>query len=270
MSQCIYCGSTQALNTQLTITVDDGIKHTVDICDTHAEDASIKSAKAAFLDKQQKIQEVLEQAKALGLNISQTGDLVVASSPDPHPPAAPASEAAPAPEPEPAPAPTPQPQVIQAEQQEGEDWVSTDVVDRSRPISSVGGNTQMGNVESYGSHNTESVKGELPADALKGKVKMAVVEGREGQPLAVPQQRVDGTGTTRISILKTEDDRSLQERFKKMASDSMNDQTPDFARSGYANTTANCPICHGDGEVRMGKSTQICPKCGGGGVISTS
>lgn len=261
MSQCIYCGTSKNLNTQLTITLDDGLKHTVDICDEHAEEASIKSAKAAFLDKQKKIQEVIEQAKALGLNISESGGVMIAEKPP-----EPAPQEIQTPEPQPQPKPQPQPIIPE----EDGDWVSTDVVDRSRPMSSVGGNTTLGNVQSYASHDTASVKGELPADALKGKVKMAVVEGREGQPLAVPQQRVDGTGTTRISIQKTEDDRKLQQRFKKMAADSMHDQTPDFARSGYANTTATCPICHGDGDVRMGRNTQVCPKCGGSGIISTS
>jgi hypothetical protein len=259
--QCIYCGSTKNLNTSLTVTLDDGIKHTVNICDEHAEEASIKSAKAAFMTKQAQIKEVIEQAKALGLNISETGSLALAESqPEPAP-----VESAPAEK---------QPKTIQQSSAEinpdDDDFIPTDVVDRSRPMTSVGGNTTMGNVQSYSSYDMSGTRGDLPEEVLKGKVKMEVMEGREGQPIALPQQRIDGTGTTSIHIAKTEDDRKLQERFKQMANESMGDKTPDFARSGYSNTTATCPICRGDAIVKMGAKSQICPKCNGSGFISIS
>jgi hypothetical protein len=262
MRQCIYCGTGNLLNTQLTITLDDGIRHTVDICDEHAEDASIKSAKAAYQDKQSKIKLLLEQAALLGLNITeaQSGLVILEQSPP--------EETTPEPEEPPAKPIRPNTKQISPTDLEA-GFISTDVVDhRNRPIASPGANTQMGNVESHVSYDTSQARGALPEDALKGKVKMTVVEGREGQPLAVPQQRIDGTGTTRININKTENDQKLQERFKKMAQSSITGQAPDFAKSGYSNTTATCPVCRGNGSVNMGKSSQSCPKCGGSGIIS--
>lgn len=261
MRQCIYCGTDKLLNTQLTITLDDGIRHTVDICDEHAEEASVKSAKNAYIEKQDKIKILLEQAKLLGLNISESnGGLTVLEK----------SAVAPVDddeEPTPAPKPKAKPRLEEQDIEDG--FISTDVVDRQRPMITPGGNTSMGAVASHSSYDTSNTRAELPEDALKGKVKMAVVEGREGQPLAVPQQRIDGTGTTRINIVKSENDSKLQERFKKMAKSSMSDQAPDFARSGYQNTTTTCPVCRGDGSVKMGKNSQSCPKCGGSGIIST-
>jgi len=252
--QCIYCGSAKNLNTSMTVTLDDGIKHTVDICDEHAEEASIKSVKEAFITKQAQIKAVLEQAKALGLNISEVGGISIAQA-----------ESAPQPQ------QPPQPQPKAKEQPElDDDFIPTDRIDKDRTITSVGGNTAMGNVPSYQSYDVANVRGDLPEDLLKGKVKMEVMEGREGQPIAVPKQRVDGTGTTSINISRAENDSKLQERFKKMAAGSMSDNTPDFARSGYANTTATCPICRGDGTVKMGAKSQMCPKCGGSGFISIS
>ena len=254
MQQCIYCSTNKDLNTQLTITLDNGNRYTVDICDEHAEEASIKSAKAAYLAKQDKIQIILEQAKALGLNISETGaGLVIA-------------EQKPTPTPTPPPKPAHKTQIPETD----DGFISTDMIDnRNRSMSSMGGNTQMGSVESHQSYDTSQARGALPDDALKGRVKMTVVEGREGQPLSLPQQRIDGTGTTRINVIKSETDQKLQERFKKMAQSSMGGQAPDFARDGYRNTTSTCPICRGDGVVNMGKSSQTCPKCNGSGIIST-
>jgi len=269
MSQCIYCGSSKNLNTSLTITLDNGSKHTVDICDEHAEDASVKTAKAAFLEKQDKIKQLLEQAKALGLNVSETsGGLLIAETTTPESTSRwggieRSPDADLIPEAVEQQVPKPQPAI---EMEDG--FVSTEFVDRQRNITSVGGNTISGSVQSYSSYDTSDVRAKLPENALKGKVKMGIVEGREGQPLALPQQRVDGTGTTRINISKAEDDRKLQERFKKMAQSSMQDQAPDFARSGYQNSTATCPICRGDGAVKMGKNMQSCPKCSGSGIIS--
>jgi hypothetical protein len=227
----------------------------VDICDEHAEDASIKSAKAAYQEKQDKIKILLEQAKLLGLNISETNNgLVVFEKPT--------TTNEPEPEPE-----TPNKKAPAQKMEDG--FISTDMIDRHRPIITQGGNTSLGNIASHSSYDITETRAELPENALKGKVKMAVVEGRGGQPLAVPQQRIDGTGTTRINIIKSENDSKLQERFKKMAKSSLGDQSPDFARSGYSNSTANCPVCRGDGTVNMGKTTQSCPKCGGSGIIST-
>lgn len=258
MRNCIYCGTDKLLNTQLTITLDNGTKQTVDICDEHAEEATIKSAKLAYLEKQNKIKELIEQAKALGLNFSESDSgLVIPQEP----------QQIEQPERQPQPEPQPKSKRIKPEETD-DDFVPTEMVDRMRPIISSGGNVGGTNVDSHTSYDVTHVRSELPPEVLQGKVKMTMAEGREGQPIAVPQQRVDGTGVTRISIVKTENDARLQERFKKMAQSSMDD-TPDFARSGYSNSTATCSMCRGDGVVNLGKTSQVCPKCNGSGILST-
>jgi len=70
MSTCVYCGASENLNTTLQITLDGGERTTVVICDEHAEDATIKSARIAYTNRQKQIDEFLAQAKLLGLNIS--------------------------------------------------------------------------------------------------------------------------------------------------------------------------------------------------------
>lgn len=257
MDQCVYCESTDNLNTQLTVTLEDGNKVTVNICDAHAEEATIKTARAAYLEKQQKINEIIEQAKKLGLEIGQSaGGLVIAQQTTPQSPST-----GPAPQPKPT---QPKPPKIELSSDDP-DVVQTTKIDSNRQFVSLGGSTDHGHVDSYSSHDL-NIKG-LPPEARDGYAQMRIVEGREGHPIAIPQKRIDGTGVTRINIKQIEDDRGLQNRFKKMANQSMRDDidgTPNFARSGYRNSTRDCPICRGECVI----NGQDCPKCNGAGVIS--
>lgn len=252
MPSCVFCNSLSNLNTEMSITVDDN-KISVHICDEHADDATVKTARDAYMRKQEEIQKVLEQAKALGLNISTTGSgLVIAESPRQQPQ---------------------QPQRVQQIQQikksisddfeNDPDVVPTTKLDSHRGMSSVGGGTEFGMVESINSFDMGNLRDKLPEEARQGVAKMTVVEGRQGQPLMIPKKRRDGTGTTVINIIKT-DDQSLQESFKRMAGDSMQDNVPNFARAGYRNTTKDCPLCYGNCEMQG----RECPKCKGTGVIS--
>ncbi len=258
MNVCVFCGSSITLNTQLAITLDDGIKVVVPICDIHAEDATIKTARVAYLEHQAKVEAVLQAAKALGINVDnfhRNGSLLV-----------------PAPIQQPAQRQDQQPQVPLVEELSGEGVISTSVLDSAKGMQSVGGNTEHGAVPSYSSHSLGSVQSQLPPDALKGKAKMVMVEGRTGMQIAIPETRIDGTGTTHIKIIKREDDSRLQHRFKRMASESMQDRPPNFAREGYQNSQAECPICRGTCGVRQNvggvmKNT-TCPKCNGAGFIS--
>lgn len=255
---CVYCDSTDNLNTQLTISLENGTKVTVNICDEHAEEASVKTARAAYQEKQTKIEAFLEQAKALGIEVSvpQGGGLAVAkqtpqpTSPDqpaPTQPAQPVEESVP----------------IVDDKEAKEGWVPTAKVDQAKGMRSVGGSTEFGGVSGHNSYSVSGQEDVLDEHVRKGKVKMTLAEGREGAPLAVPEKRIDGTGTTRIRIVKKETDHTLQRRFKDMAQDSKADQQPDF-RQGYGDSTRTCPICHGNCVV----DDQDCPKCEGLGVIS--
>lgn len=255
MSNCVYCGVTENLNTAFHITLDDGEKVKVEICDTHADDATVKTARVAFLEKKKQIDAFLEQAKALGLNISinNSSKLSVATN----------NTVA-------NPSPSPQHQHRQEARPdflEGDDVVETDLLDR-QVIKSVGGATDYGMVSSYSSISMNSLTDKLDSDVFKGKARMVMAEGREGVPIAIPGQRVDGTGTTRIRINKKEDDLKLQARFKRMAEDSMAGKV-NFARDGYQGATSTCSFCKGECYIRNGVETITCPKCNGSGIIST-
>lgn len=252
MSTCVYCGVSENLNTTLQITLDNGEKVTVAICDEHAEEATIKSARVAYTNKQKQIDDFLAQAKALGLNISiNTGNnLSVVQAPVQQAPVQQAPQYAPQ-------------QVSQAQPiLEGDDVVSTDFID-NKMMRSVGG----GGVESFSSFQAGSSKDKLDPNLLRGRAKITMMEGREGIPIAIPERRVDGTGTTRIKISKRENDQNLQNRFKRMAEDSIRDRSPDF-KSGYRDSMKSCPLCHESGSIRNMNQDIVCPKCQGSGVIS--
>lgn len=260
MAQCVYCEKTDTLNTQLTVTLEDGSRVTVDICDDHAEDATVKTARAAYLAKQDKIAEVIAQAEALGLKLGPTTQSGIATVerqvplPQERQPTQPTQ-------------PTPQPIIEDLDNED--DVVSTSVIDSRPGMMSVGGQTELGAVASHGSHEVSGKRDVLPQEAREGKAKMALVEGRGGQPIAIAEKRVDGTGTTRVKVTNKENDQKLQSRFKRMAQDSIDDKVPDFARSGYKNTTVSCPFCRGQGSVNQGTKIIECPKCEGAGFIST-
>jgi hypothetical protein len=260
MAQCVYCDKTDTLNTQLTVTLEDGNRVTVEICDEHAEDATVKTARSAYLDKQDKIAQILAQAEALGLKLGPTTESGIATL----------EKQAPAKVP--APTPTQQESQLIEELGDEEDVVPTSRIDSKPGMVSIGGQTELGAVASHGSHEVSGKRDVLPQEVREGKAKMALVEGRGGQPIAIAEKRVDGTGTTRVKVLNKENDQKLQSRFKRMAADTMderNPQVPDFARSGYKNTTISCPLCRGQGSVNQGTKVIECPKCDGAGFIST-
>lgn len=260
MAQCVFCSKPDNLNTSMTITLEDGQKVSVDICDEHAEEATIKSARAAYQGKQAQIEEVLAQAKALGLNIGQTtGGLTVVESATPDP--VPDSMTVQAIE---KPAAAPAAPLLE---QDDPDVVPTSKIDGRAGMQSVGGNVSGTAVPSHNSHSMNDLGDKLPAGTTEGHAKMVMAEGRGGQPIMIPKKRVDGTGTTRINISQNETDAQLQERFKRMGQTSQsshdNQAGPDF-RAGYQDTTRDCPFCRGEMEVN-GKE---CPKCKGTGIIS--
>jgi hypothetical protein len=254
---CVYCGSVINLNTTFNITIDENEKVQVFICDEHAEDASVKTAKEAYGKKQKQIDDFLAQAKALGLDITVNDSSklsVVTDSRRPEQLVQPVTRQVVA--------------LFDDSSMVGDDVVNTDMIDNNRSIRSVGGSTDYGSVDSYNSLDRNSLSDKLDPSFFRGKAKITMVEGRDGQPIAIPEHRVDGTGSTRIKIIKTEDDQRLQTRFKKMADDSKGGKTPDFARSGYQNTMKMCPLCRGDCTIKNDGQTMVCPKCNGSGMIS--
>jgi len=261
MPQCVFCDTSENLNTQLSISLDNGIKVTVDVCDEHSEDATVKAARVAYMKKQGAIQALIDQAASMGLKIDIQGYSVSASG-----------LIIPQAAPKPAPAPVAQRQpptsaAPVAPILEGEDVISTDRLDKDRTISSVGGSTAHGNIPSYTNYNKSGLVDKLPEEVLKGHAKMSIIEGRAGSQHMIPEVRVDGTGTTRLKVIKSTDG-ALQTRFKNMAASSMNGNVANF-KDGYNEVQKRCPMCHGTCVTRMGKGKEeMCQKCNGSGIIS--
>lgn len=255
MKQCVYCDATNNLNTQLTIKLNDDDKIVVDICDEHAEEATVRTAREAFLAKQAKLKELLVQAQSMGLKVEglklTSGGLVIPTEQIPKAPNTPSQPV--------------NDQINLKHQHDdmtGDDVITTDAVD-GKSVQSVTGNVAGVNLTQLPSYNVNSLEAKLPPDITRGKVKLAIAEGRGGRPMYVPAKRVDGTGTLRIQILKKENDASLQRRFKQMADASIKDQV-DMANNGYSDTQSVCPICHGSCFI----NDKTCPKCNGVGHIS--
>ena len=249
---CVYCNSADNLNTSFNITIDDGTKVVVFICDEHAEEASVKTAKEAYLVKKTQIDALLAQAAALGLKLVEGGNGLAVFQNE-----APAKEK-----------PLLKPQTTKKEViiEDDGDYIPTDIVDRKQIAMPTIVSNSAG-AESYAPSDLNAIRSELPEGALKGQAKIGVFEGRQGVPIALVRQRRDGLGTTNVQIIKKENDQTLQERFKRMAS--MED-TPDFAKSGYHKSFTDCGLCRGTGNIRNGKSMVICPKCQGSGIINLS
>lgn len=230
MRICVYCGCHDNLNTELTITIDNK-KIMVLICDEHSENATVKSARDAYVVKRAEIDKVIQAARNLGLNISESD----ATSPHLRDQQVQPKKG------------TQQTQI----QEEG--LIPTHRLNYLSSTKSVSGSLPgYGSLESLQGHDLSKL---LPSSVTNGVAKVDVLEGREGIPTPIPTMRRDGTGTTRISIHRTTDD-MLQNNFRKLASESMLDK----GNNGYVVTDKICPMCNGDDGS--------CTKCGGTGIIT--
>lgn len=268
---CILCGSAADLNTVMGVALEDEGKTKIQValCDACCEDCTPKKAREAYVRKQAQIDEVLAQARALGMDLSgmTQGGLVLAQAPAQAPAAVAPQQGA------------VQHQVLPqgvSPVLEGDDVVDTAMIDRGGMVS-VGGQVahasgaMQSSVPSHASHSFASLQSKLPADLRQGQARMQMVEGRGGQPLAIPSLRIDKTGVTRIRVVKS-DDHQLQQRARRLVGESMPTeawQRPSF-RDGYRleQTEHRCPICSGSGEIVNGGARQLCPKCQGAGMIS--
>lgn len=251
---CVFCQSPDNLNTELTIKLDDGTKVPVQICDEHS-DRSPKDAKEAYVNTKGKIDALLAQLAQMGVTMAPQGQLVLPTSqPTPQAPAA----------------PTVQPVHVQKEQmpvdpvdarsvllkREFTHAMPTSVVDKKVNATSIGGSSH-GGFERHASLDTSNARKVL-SEQLEGVVEVESIEGRCGVPIQVPTKRLDGTGMTRINIVKSSD-AELQSRFRNL-----NDAPP---MGGYQLNTRPCPMCHGEAVVRSKGVEILCPKCNGSGEI---
>ena len=252
ISNCIICQKSEGLNTSINITVD-GVKLAVLLCDEHADTTTPKDAKEAYLRRKTQIEELVKQAEALGVTVSvpdKPGKLAIATKVE-----------------QPG-----QPQPQQSSLQASDD---SPVVDASQAdlmiqrVRGIAGSIQGSNtsVESHQAYAPDQMLSQhLPEGAREGKVRLAVAEGRQGQPIVIPAVRQDGTGTTTVRVVKTGGDAEIQRRFKNLAQsrDSDGHNVHSFGQSGYL--AKDCPVCHGEGVLTMKGGERQCPRCGGSGV----
>lgn len=260
MNICVVCGTDNNLNTQLTIVINNE-NIVVNLCDEHAEDTTIKTAREKYLERRHQIDLLVEQAKKLGLDPSsllgvQRSSCGTSTPKDNKPAEVPEVSSKPKADSQQAKGGI---ETTKPKTKEDEGWISTAKYEtiESRGYTSVGGQ----GAASYSSYKVSGQADTLDESIRQGKIRMGIAEGRGGSPIPVPLERVDGTGTTRIRIVNVEDDKSLQKRFKGMANNQ--EHQPDF-RQGYNDATRPCPICRGECTVN-GKD---CPKCKGSGLIS--
>jgi len=249
---CIICGSSNDLETEIVITVD-GEKIIVRVCKEHADDITPKAAKSAYLkwrdERNKQMDEFLKQAAKLGMIVTPHGSITTVSTPTPTPTTTPT----------PAPVQKPTSTLLQGSREDG--ILSTSEVDNvmQNRVSGLSGSINGTGIEQHTAYNHTNLADKLPEGARDGLVKMELAEGRHGTPLAIPSIRQDGLGTTRISIAKTMTDADLQKRFKQQALDDRS-----FV-DGY--DFHRCSICNGEGQIAKSKTEIIiCPKCKGSGL----
>lgn len=248
INTCIFCNSTDNLNTQMTITREDGNKVVVKICDDHAEDATVKSAREAYNTRLEQIKVVMEQAKALGLNIEESRSGLSVARENTRPAIDTTNKNSLILDPN-------DPSVITTQRLQ------------SREFRSVTGVVDGASLESHNDYSPNTLTDKLDPTALEGYAQMAINEGRAGQQIAIPAIRQDRTGTTTIIINKTENDATLQARSKRLAQASMSNDGMNY-KDGYAGHRV-CPLCRGVGFINTGKARPVCPKCKGlGNIVS--
>lgn len=254
MSSCIYCGANDNVEAQLTVTLDDGKKVTVDVCKDHAEDATIRSAKQKYMERQSEIDTLMARAKSLGLELqigptTASGLVMVTSKPP-----------------------------VQQERIRGaasnsvitDDMIDADIVERrERVVVSAAGVAGNHSVEGHQSIDMGDIKDQIGSEVLRGKVKMEMIERQNGSTVALPTKKVNGLGTTQIRVVQTTD-QEMQRRFKTIAERSKSphgwDQMRHLGKEGVE--IVNCPICRGEGVAKNNGQEITCPKCKGKGMLN--
>ncbi len=255
MKKCIYCGSDKDLVAELTLTLDDKSRATVDVCQEHADDATIKTAKAKYMERQNQIDELMAKAKELGMTLAPqatAGGLVLMQS-----------------------APRQQAQRDTDQQAMRRQAIiedESDMVDfddgKLRPMSSASGTAGSYAVEGHRSIDMKPIMEKLGNDVFHGRVRREVVEKASGMPVMIETKKVNGLGTTRIRVVPSTDN-DLQRRFKDVANRSKSDYGWDSMRhlGKEGVSVTDCPLCKSDCVVRSGGKEIVCPKCKGKGIM---
>jgi hypothetical protein len=238
---CIFCGSTDNLNTSLTVKIDND-RHAVSVCDDCEDDAAPKVVKklvekhlVEHNKEQQEIEKLRELASKHGLILIPEKEEIERLAPSAPPEGSGAIVQKAASQTEPA-------KLIPQKAASGSDDVTPRV-----PITKADGVAAE-------SHSSYRIGGELKqVRKLDQEVK---TESRG--PIRIPSRILDNEGNrTTIRIAKTTD-ADLQKRFKSAAAAE--------ATFGQGYQTRDCTTCGGTGVSRLDKKS-ICPKCGGEGQI---
>jgi len=260
--RCVFSGDTNpsVLNTSMNIKLDDGQVVEVWVSDAHADSATPKLVKEAYLktrdSNKKEIDELMARAAALGLHLMAPGATapgVAAPAPAPvqsNPASRVVSESM-------APA-TPGNRII-----DGRAADARSIAPRVEGVAS-----GLGASVSGAGHEYSIASKDKPSTDLKAgeKAEIGFIKGRLGADVAVPVRRVGKTGETLVAVVDTGGDPELQRRFKMLKEQGNNPNGPhDFIRGGYQVRTISCGLCRGSGKVMGGK--KVCPKCGGCGTV---
>lgn len=282
-NKCICCGSDSNLDTVLTVTVDD-VKYQVAICDEHAEDITPKQVKEKVRAKIDEYNQLVEKMKEFGMDVTESspGGLVVAkdtTKPE-------VEEEEPQEEKQ-----GPKKRKILLANAEGETVAEKEtgkqpmvVKKKTLPkVRSVSG-TLASEVGRMGVEARESldaaraVESEVDA-ANKGRkdeervetlvtedIEYQTVPGRGGKPMRIPKKIKHNRGSTKVAIVDTGGDRTIQDRFREMADISMRTGMEGhiYGRDGY--DTVPCAMCEGSGIAKA--TSEECPKCKGVGQLN--
>lgn len=274
-TDCIYCNTGEiqcsgSLDTSLTISLD-GDKVVVKVCEAHADDASVKTAKEQYLAKKVEFDQFLAQAAKLGISLGQSSSgLVLATAPEE--PIRIKTQQSPQPQqaPQRRQAPQRDPTIINEDDDKNFiDLAKAESISINPRVTAKGDTSSAGQARGrYSLNETKQQLAQSMGEAVTGKVKLARAPGRRGAPVLIPVTTVDSTGTTNIRLANNLQDNDFQRRFKDMAENSINGGTVHFANGYNTDTGAmECPLCNGTSEVRDRGMMIRCPKCDGAGVI---
>ena len=260
---CIFSGSTEGLNTSMTIKLDGGRTVEVWISDEFADDATPKAVREAYLAKHPpEDSDEMKQFKALaaklGITIPIPGQTIA------EPPASLAPKA-----------PKKAVQVIQESKistpisqtplMNPENRIISGRAADGRDISSaIKVNIADSSAAEAGAPRGQyaiSTQSKPSIDLKEGEIaEIGQVPGRGGVPVAIPIRRVGKAGTTNIRVVDSGGDPAQMRRFKDMAKASMSDSGVNYGKNGYDSRTVRCPLC-------ATKPNPNCKKCGGLGEI---
>ena len=250
---CIFSGSSENLNTSMSIKLDDGKMVEVWISDDYVDQATPKAVKEAYLKSQQELIKLTEAAAKFGMKlvpIDQAVGNVSVQSQQPninqHVQSHPMRSS--------------QPQqgdvVVQAPSVKAPSPNQHKKIRDFNPTIKIEGGLagELGSNEAY--------QMQLDENAI---VEAEIVQVRGGVQAPIPKTTQDKNGTLDIAVVKGAGDQGIQRIFKDAVNASQNKEF--CFREGYTVKFVTCPMCRGS-KVMIGGGR--CKKCNGMGEIEVN